>query len=540
MANGKPPEKPERPVNYRSSSYSDNYKRKYDDYFAKGAKPEIKNPEPVSVKREYKKLGKANGEKVLEDIERIVVSRRAKKIEKVIIAIIYIAVLAVALYFILATFFPEYLPFSGNVYEIKASDSRIFNTLSSFYIDDQSALGDKKIVNSMSVLPIINTKKFNFVFAPKENIPSNKKSMFYMDLVLNQAVPGDIYVDDKLVFPNLKDYALLKETPTDYIYVKKENLPYLNENSLINYGNTEDYVYDNMQGESIWATRQLGSPEPDIEDYNKTPSLINGTFRGDLKLAIYSEGELNIDFIKQDLNGYLGEDTYTVTVTDSYKNNLYTKVFGDDGDKKNSGKLGNEQKFSINLNELKSGIYYVSFVKDSNNDGADSTLKNIQIDSNKVLIVGTFLPIQPLNFYTKADSIKQIGFYYWHTEKNQLINITGTKNPVIDLNEGWLGKRYDLSLTKGEYDINLEKGDLWIYNDFSAPAKENWFDIPRFQQEKFDNPNIIVIDKVIYDKNNNILSYSKSINTNKLPVKVSLRALETNSAMIKSVRVVVR
>ena len=123
-------------------------------------------------------------------MERTVTSRKAKKIEKIIIAIIYIIVIVVAIYFILATFFPNYILSSSNTYQIKASDSKIFNTLSSFYIDNSGVLGDKQIVNDTTLRPITLSNKFNFVFRPTKNLPNDTNATFYVDLVLNQSNPG--------------------------------------------------------------------------------------------------------------------------------------------------------------------------------------------------------------------------------------------------------------------------------------------------------------------------------------------------------------
>lgn len=573
MANGKTPEKADKIDNSdkpkgfsfrRPGSYSDNYKRRYDEYFVKNAKKEIRQDAKKlgeGVRREFKKLGK-EGEKVLEEVEKFVVSRQARKIEKIIIAIIYIAVILVAIYFIFATFFPEYIP-GANTYEIRASDSKLFNNINSFYIDDQSVLGDKKVVNDMTVRPITSSKKFNFVFEPKQNIPSDKTAEFELNLVLNKEKPGNIYVDDNLIFPDLTNYQLLAETDSDYIYVNKELVPYIGKD-IINNANTkelvklnggdrddgesenipyisdrtEDFLYKNMPSASVWATRKLNPVDINVSDYKLKFTMINTTIRNNLNLAIYTEDNLNIDFTKQDLNLNVGEDSYSVKITNSAGDVIFTQFYGDDGNKLDNGKLGKEQNFNIYLDNLKNDVYYVSFTRDSNNKWEDSTLKNININSNKVLIRGTFLLWNKWEFYKKVTKPEEVKFeIYWSDEK--IVNVTGSKNQeiVIDRNN----QPKILKLDKGEYYFNDDSGKVWVANNYLfSQNKENWFEIPAVQQEKFNNPNLIVIDKYNFDKDTGLFGYSKDVDTSKTPLKVSLRALERNSASFKDAEISVK
>jgi len=535
------------PSNTRYISYAERYKAQHNQNpikreINKGTNKEINNEvkEDIregikkaeqavnAVKRDFKKF-ESNSDKAIKYADSIVSSRKAKKIEKIILIIIYIVVILIGIYFILASFFPQYLPFSSNTYQIKASDSKIF-TLSSFYIDDPSVLGDKVQTSSgVVVRPIISSRKFNFIFKPKENIPKGRNATFTVNLVLNQSNPGPVYINDKLIFPDLSNYQLLKETSTDYIYASNETLKNINKNNFVDSDVTEDYIYKNMPGVSMWATRTLNPVAINLPDYKQENTLINGTFRSDLKLAVYAEGSLDINFTKQDLNWYLGADEYTINVTNSDGQVIYTKTFGDDGDKTASNKLGKEQNFLIKLDSLKNDVYYLNFQSDKNNDAADSTIKSININSNKILILGNFLPIASFEFYTKANSNKNIGFLYWWSGKDQIINITGTKNKNINLSKDWLNKRYDENFIKGDYTIKIDKGYLQIYNDALSPSKSSWFDIPNNQQQNFNNQNIIVIDKSIFNEATGILSYNQNVDTSQIPLKISLRILNPNS-----------
>jgi len=450
-----------------------------------------------------------------------------RAIEKTIIIIIYVVVLGIAAYFILASLFPEKLPFSTNTYTIKASDSKIFDKLSSFYIEDNSVLGDKITINDKIVRPITSAKKFNIVFLPKVNIKENTNATIELNLIFGEGKYSDIYLNNELIFPNLDNYELIKENDFDYIYVKKDILPYIVKDILIDSTNTEEFIYKNFPSTSVWSTRKLNPINIVVDDYVKKDTLIDGTFRDNLKLAVYASGDLSISFTKQDLNSYIGQDEYTIRISDVNDNVIYEGLLEDDGIKAKRN-LGREQYFKINKDSLDAGVYYISFIKDNYNDASDSTVKNIKINSNNVLIIGTFLPWDKFEFYTKFKFPNKIGFYYWWSGKDQIIDVSGSQKLKINLNEEWRDKRYDVNLTNGDFYFKTVKGYLWIYNDFSSIKKENWFEIPFSQQDNFDFSDVIIISKEIYNKEANEFNFNKDLISNLKTTKVNLRVLETN------------
>jgi hypothetical protein len=273
--------------------------------------------------KEQEERAKLEAEGPIDNRRRITVSideiqkfRKASRIEKYIVVVLYFVVILVGLYFIFASFYPEYLPFATTSYFIMADDTLLLNNLNSLYIDDTSVMGEKTTLQETSidgeseivVRPIISPKKFNFVFLPKENIKPGKIATFEVSLILNETKGSNIYVDDELIFPNLDNYELLYENEMDYVYVNKDILPYINKDNMAlvvdseDYDSTEaivteDFIYKNLPGASVWSTRELVDFQIDLEDYKKEPTLINGTFRGDLKLAVFAEGDLSIDFV---------------------------------------------------------------------------------------------------------------------------------------------------------------------------------------------------------------------------------------------------
>jgi|GEM_PF-3485358 len=464
-------------------------------------------------------------------------SRKQKIIETSIIAIIFIVVLGAIAYITLASLFPNYLPFGTTGYTIMAGDSKIFNIGEEFYIDDTSVLGDKTTYQGTTIRPIVSSKKFNLVFKPARTIEPGKATLTLNLVMLNNS---NIYLNDQLIFPNLDNYELIKETDDGYlIYAKKDIMGGLNS-TFVDSGFVSEFLYNNFPSSNVWSTSKLEAINPEVPGYQPTETLINTTFRGDLHLAVYAKDNLNIKFTKQDLNWYIGNDEYTINITDTSGESIYTGFSKDDGinEKGATGKIGEEQDFEINQ-QVKGGVYYVDFISDKDNQYVDSSLKNIRINSNKVLIIGTFLPIEPFGFYTKNNQQETIGFLYWHTGKEQTIKISVDENKIVDLNESWFNKKYETNLSVGEHIIDLEKGDLYVYADFSSPSKDSWFNIPSLIQEKFNNQDLLVIDAYAYDKDNRILTYNKEVEV-KGNDKFSLRALEKDAVAIESIKLEIK
>src|SRR3989344_7691787 len=412
---------------------------------------------------------------------------------------------------------------------------RTLEKLSSFYIEDSSVLGDKITINDKIVRPITSAKKFNIVFLPKVNIKENTNATIELNFMFKEGKSSDIYLNNELIFPNLDNYELIKENDFDYVYVKKDILPYIVRDTLIDAPTTEEFIYKNFPSTSVWSTRKLNPINIVVDDYVKKDTLINGTFRDNLKLAVYTTGDLSISFTKQDLNSYIGQDEYTIKITDVNDNVVYYGLLEDDGVKIKGG-LGREQYFKINKENLDAGVYYISFIKDNYNDASDSTVKNIKINSNKVLILGSFLPWDNFEFYTKFEFPKNIGFSYWWPGKEQFIDVSGSQRLKINLNEEWKEKRYGVNLTNGDFYFKLDKGYLWVYNDLSSSKKDNWFEIPFLEQKNFNYQNIVVISKWSYNKETNELISSKDMILNSQTTKVNLRMLEPSTVYFNYIK----
>ena len=441
----------------------------------------------IDKEKRKKRLAKEKSKGLISKVEKVLTTKKARKIEHYVVFLIYLSVFLTAGYFFLVNTNPNILPDSFYVYEISASDSLMGNNLRSLYLDDLDVLGGKTEINNESVRLIVSEKPFNFVFNPKRKILENTTAEIQLYLVNPRT---EVYLNEKLIIPDLSSFEKVADFDDDEVWVKKG----LTKSYYVGENNSEDFVYANYPGRDMYVFGEVSGGTPVIADYEKKMTRIKTRFRDNLKLAIYAEGDLKIEFVKQDLNWYIGKDEYTVEIVDLQGNSYFKETYEDDGEKrKGTGEF--EQEITVLGRNLPKNIYYVTFTKDENNKASDSSIKDIRINSNKVLIVGRNLPLDEFEFYTEVGSAQKIGFYYWHNGKDQEIILNGTENRIIDLNESWKGERYEEELGRGEYTFEIPKGDVWIYSDVISPSESRWFYLPQKGDKNLINQDIIIIDK---------------------------------------------
>ncbi|MFA4953080.1 MAG: hypothetical protein WC584_02565 [Candidatus Pacearchaeota archaeon] len=429
------------------------------------------------------------------------------KSEHYVIVFLYIVLFAVIGYFLIANLFPDNPINNFGNYEISASDVLMTSELRSLYLD-KDVFGGKTEINNESARMIVSAEPFNVVFNPKKIIAENTTAELQLSFLKPET---EVYLNDKLIIPNLNNYEKVQEFSDTEVWVK-------NTLTIENYqtsDNAENFVYSNFPLQSVYSFVGFSGGVPLIQGYNKNKTRIETQFRDNLKLAVYAEGTLEIKFTKQDLNSYIGNDEYTVEIIDYQRKSHFNKVYKDDEENKDTGKQGEEQYFEIKLDNLPRNIYYITFTKDKYNKSADSTIKDIKINSNKVLILGNSLPWSNFNFYTKVDSPKTIGFMYWWKGKEQKIEQTGIKEDTIDLDKDWLNKKYEQKLTeKGDYNFEIDKGYLWIYSDAISLDKGGWFYLPKNADKKLIDSDVIIIDKTKLEIDGDNVSYKERVEIN--------------------------
>ncbi len=413
-----------------------------------------------------------------------IMPKKKIKLEQGIIIGLYVFVAIFIFYILASNYLPNLMkPINSGTYELNLNNPA--SALASFYFN-KDIFGDVEneriIIDSGEIV--------NLVFKPKKIISESEKVIIEIE---GKNLGTDVYLDEKLIIPDLSNYVKIKEFENNEIWAKKD----LIKKEYIKGSTAETFVYYNFPSASVYSFKELSKDIPELNDWNNDETKIYTTFRDNLKLAVYhGGGNLEVEFTKQDLNNNVGRDEYTLTITDLEGKEFYNKVYGDDGDKKDSKVLGEDQDFDLSIG-LERGIYYLEFKKDGNNKVSDSTLKDLKIGSNKVLIVGDMLVYEPnQKFFTKANSEKEIKFHYWWTNRYQKIYFTGDKIFTENINEDYKSKDYVVELEKGSYNFRIEKDHIWVKGDYFSLNEESWFNLPTLGEDKLMQDNdILIIDK---------------------------------------------
>ncbi len=464
--------------------------------------------------------------------ERIKEKFSLKKVkpEQYFIFLIYAVVLGFFVYFAMGSLLPKSVVPIDNNFVISAGSLQIFDKLNSFYIDKDNVLGSNETIDNQTVRKVTSAEIFNLIFKPKTIIPDNTNATLKINLV---GSGSDVYLNDKPIVPDLTNYELVADLKDEAVYANKNIKDYYNKNSLIQSSNAQDFVYKNFPGASVYSFSDSPAYVPNLEDYKQEWTNISTIIRNNLKLAIYAEGDLSIEFTKQDLDQTAGKDEYTVEVKDQEGKSYYSKKYEDDGDASASNQIGEEQDFEIKLKNLPKEVYYVTFTRDKYNKWEDSTLKNIRVNSNKVLLLGNLMVWSKINFYTELYSPKEISFQtYWKLDNT--IKISGDESESIKLKEN--GEKYPINLTAGEYTISNAFGKFWIFqNPGLSPSKQNWFDIPKQNEGNLNEQSIIIVDKNKLKINGDNISFSDNVVLNK-DTKFKLQFIEENKIYLKDIQ----
>lgn len=359
---------------------------------------------------------------------------------------------------------------------------------SNFYIEESKSLNDRVKYGSITYREI-GSEPINLKFKPNSNLNQESTAIIQLNVLNGNS---DIYLNDELIFPGTENYELIKEFEDSYLYKKKNlsNTQDFTNNSAI------DFIIENYYGASIYSFKLFDKEYLNIKDYTKEETKINNIFRNNFRLAVYAENDLYLKFLKQDLNSYDGEDKYVLTVTSLDGSIVYTKILEDDGGIFADEELIEAKEYDLTIENL-NGVYYIDFKNYRSDAEADSTISNISLNTNKIVLNGDFLSINPIELYSNNKFQKNVSFYYWRKDTEQNIHIIqGKFNDTLELNEEYKGKRYNYQIPAGETKIIMPKGYVWVFNKFSFSLnKDSWFEVPIVIQEKIDNPDFLILDK---------------------------------------------
>src|SRR3989344_7453477 len=206
---------------------------------------------------------------------------------------------------------------------------------------------------------------------------------------------SDLYLDNKLIFPGLKNYKRIKEFEDSYLY-QKNKLSFVIQKTLDSKSLSE-FIKENYYGPKVYSFTINDKLNPQINNFDSKTTNIDTLFRGNVEFLSYNEGDLYINFTKKDINAYKGEDEYTLKISELNGTIIYQEKFLDDGDTSNLSIVKGEKKYSIYLPNL-NGFYILSLTNVEDNSIADSIIGNISINTNKIIIRGDFLVVRPFSF----------------------------------------------------------------------------------------------------------------------------------------------
>lgn len=449
-----------------------------------------------------------------------------KNVHKAIVFFVYLIVVTAIIYLLLLVFSPG--SFLKDEYVINPDNPS--NSLSTFYIENSNILKEYDY-HGENVFEISSPASFNLVFKPKTNV-ANRSGTFTIDLY---GGGGEFYLDNKLIIPNLEDYDLIGSYPEAYVFVHKE----VNTKDYEYKTEVDEFIYGNFRDKRIYSQKAITDYNLNIDDFQRENTEINIAFRDSLKLAVYAQDEIDLSFTKQDLNNYLGQDEYTLIITSQKGEVVFNHTYMDDGDNKASRRLGEEQRYNEVISGIEGGIYTIEFQKDVFNDAPDSTIKDITINTNKIIFLDRILPWEAnTSYYANFNNREIIGFLYWQENNEQIIEINGKENIIIDLNKSWLSTRYDQNLSEqGDYYINIEKGFLWVYAEQLSLSKEGWFEIIN-TIDNIEEAEVIVLDRKNLEIEGNEFIYTKEVSVDSGD-KFSLRSLQAGKYYIKEIKLVI-
>lgn len=192
------------------------------------------------------------------------------------------------------------------------------------------------------------------------------------------------------------------------------------------------------------------------EDGTHIPLSLRGTHTA---YVYVTEGRLDLDFIKHDLNIYDDGDTITVKVFEE-KECIFQHQVEDDGDPTASNQASPPQEVDLTLSGLEDGFYRIVW-----ECGMDVLFKDIHVSSRYFSFMGSIFMVQeqlyglgisgPAYLYTPADII---AVETWHPESMQDLIVDG--EPLVSVDK--VAEAFTQDLPPGIKEITISNPDLLL------------------------------------------------------------------------------
>ncbi|MBU1499882.1 hypothetical protein KKE48_03375, partial [Patescibacteria group bacterium] len=203
---------------------------------------------------------------------------------------------------------------------------------------------------------------------------------------------------------------------------------------------------------------------------------IEKTLRGTHTLLIKVDKKpLLLTVVKQDANGYKGEDKLSIQIYNNLQNKITEQLIPDDGVTDAGGLAMTPQKSEIKIDDIKPGIYKI--VLQDITENADVRIKSIETNQSSLVFQTPFFVVdeKPTALWTNS---KKITMSTPHPGGMQTVKLDGK----YDLKVEKEGKEFSFDLasdnTSALHKLEIPKNDLIITGD-------GYF---AFSQESFFNP----------------------------------------------------
>jgi hypothetical protein len=380
------------------------------------------------------------------------------------------------------------------------------------YMRDLTAQG--RISQRMSLeddtFRIMNGSPVYFYITPTNSISNHTNITVELKFKGDSDLDIGVYKDyawKPLYIKNLDNYTPVKQFGDVVIYAKDDSGNYTD------YDTINEWISGNIpRDSSIGLYDYEINPEILMNRYvidENAYTEINQTFRGTVSFLIYLNDSLNLTLGKQDLNSYNGSDEYSIELYDINGNLLFNDTIPDDGISINSSKRMPPQFKSFYKGGIGEGIYELRLVNiKGENDGADSTITSIQINTDKIITKGDVLPLNPGKLFFDLNQNTTLKFYAWHDNAVQNISIHGEKDKEIVINKSFLGKWVPVELPEGSYNMDI-KGNLYISGANFAFTNDSIFHQDRYVLNKENSEWIITSNYQVETDDNDWITAKK-------------------------------
>ncbi|MCK5509945.1 hypothetical protein KAI65_00170 [Candidatus Parcubacteria bacterium] len=223
----------------------------------------------------------------------------------------------------------------------------------------------------------------------------------------------------------------------------------------------------------------INNEEPEeFVQYDDPINELNFALRGSHEFYVYINNHFKAEIDKEDINAYAGKDEVEISLINSAGDIMCDKIMADDENESDDRNSPDSVQTYFNCPNIKKGVYILSLKGLSagvGNIGNDFVIKQLKINTNKIIIKNRILNIEPVELYVNNKTDKEIDLYYWHKDKDQIIEILGNDAKNIELTKDDKGKNVEYLLINGYKKINMPKGDVVISNNNFAFKEENWF-----------------------------------------------------------------